>query len=291
MNEQKLKKIIEESGVIVSLTRMPSTLHYPLDSAEAQERYAKEKESNFQKAILEGAYDIATSLGAFGGSSSSFQATSPEVHKNTLINLNFAQLISNAGEITQEIEKLRSAKPLLSRLIDANAKSQWELCGTITIETSNKVSSYTENDWESHETKIKGKEAVLDMAMLFYEKILAVYDAEIVERKKSPKIKELAKNLTSNVKQAEKILPTIVKANERAQKALAQGQKPDLKTCNVYIDATTELSELSSQYSVLKKEIDFLTNERIPNLPDFPMLSQNDISADHPIKQEWRRFA
>ena len=52
MNEQKLKKIIEESGVIVSLTRMPSTLHYPLDSAEAQERYAKEKEKFTTKNIL-----------------------------------------------------------------------------------------------------------------------------------------------------------------------------------------------------------------------------------------------
>lgn len=289
MSEKELRRIIEESEVIANLTKM-HLLRFTLDSETAKEQYGKDVETNFRRGVFEGAYEIAMSLGAFGGSYSTLLGTTPEVHQNTFNNLNFAHLESNAQEIKQEIEKLKSAKPLLLKLIDADAKTQWERTFMITIETSNRAFSYNEQDWNEHETKIKSKEAVLDMAILLYQKILVVYDEEITDRKKSPKVKEIIKNMSSLVKQAEKILPTIGKANQKAQRALANGSRPDLKTCNNFIDASAELSELNQQYSTQQNQLKFYTKESLNDLA-FPALNGNDTTAEHEIKREWRKFA
>jgi hypothetical protein len=294
MNEEEIRKIIEESEILTPYLRtMPSMTSYSLDSEQAIERYKKDKalneENNYYASVFQCAFDKASWLSGSGGTFSSYQCMTPEAHKNTFINLNFAQLLSSSQAIRQEIERINDAKPLLSKLIDANAKAQWDRNYSITLETANKSSSWNERDWDSHITKNKAKQAVLDMAILLYEKILAVYDAEISERKQAPKVKEIIKNMSSLVKQAEKTLLTIGKANQKAQKALEHGIRPDLKTCNNFIDATAEFSELSHQYSIHQNQLDFYTNESSNDLA-FPALTSNDTSAEYEIKREWRKF-
>jgi hypothetical protein len=295
MNEQELRKIIEESEILAPYIRtMPSMPQYRLDSQQAIERYKSDlvtvEQDNFSASVYQCAFDIAMWVSGVGGSFSSLQCMTPEAHKNTFSNHNFAHLHTIAQEIRQEIEKLKNAKLPLSKLIDANAKAQWESCFMITLGTTNKSSSWSEPDWEKHETKIRSKEAVLDMAIILNEKLVAVYDSEMADRKKSPKIKEIVKNMSSLVKKADKIRPTITKANEKAQKALAHGTKTDLKTCKAYIDATIELSDLCQQYLTLENQLRFYTNEAINGL-DFPALTASDTSAEYEIKKEWRRCA
>lgn len=295
MNEQELRKIIEPSEILAPYLRtMPSMPQYRLDSQQAIEHYKSDLEAieqnNFNVSVCQCAFDITLWISSVGGSFSSLQCMTSEAHKNTFNDHNFAHLHTIAQEIRQEIEKLKNAKPLLAKLIDANAKSQWQGSYMITIGTSNKSSSYSEPDWEKHETKIRGKEVVLDMAILLNEKLVAVYDAEMADRKKSPKVKEIIKNMSSLVKNAEKIRPTVTNANEKAQKALAHGTRTDLKTCKAYIEATIELSDLCQQYITLENELRFYTNEAINDL-DFPALTASDTSADNEIKKQWRRCA
>ncbi len=141
-----------------------------------------------------------------------------------------------------------------------------------------------------HELKTKGQEAVLDLAILQYEKILEVYNIEASDRKKSPIVKDIINNITSLIKQAEKIHPIIVKANLKAQKALANGISPDLKTCNSFIDATAKFSELSHEYFTQKGKLDFYTDQSSNDLV-FPTLTNNDTSAEYEMKRQWRKFA
>jgi hypothetical protein len=292
LNEQELRQRIEESEVkeLIEALARSSMPRFPLDSPEAQERYKQDLEHAFRNCVLEYAHEIGTSLGAFGGSYSTLLSTTLEVHKKTFISLNFASLKTNSQEISQEIEKLKRAKPLLSRLINLEAKKQFDNTRMVTIERSNSVSSESIDDWQKYESKIKGQEAVLDLAILFYEQILAVYTQEIAERQRSPKIRELISNMTKLVNDAEKIRRYITTANEKAQKAIAQGTQPDLKTCKTYIEETIEFNDLLTKYLDLKSQLDFYTNDT-SNVASFPALSSDETSADHQIKTIWRRYA
>jgi hypothetical protein len=295
MSEQELRKIIEDSGVLaLYLRQMPSLTQYTLDSGQDIERYKKDieakEQNNFHASVYHCAFDIAMWIAGVGGSFSSLHCMTPESHKNTFSNHNFARLQSTLQDIRQEIEKLKIAKQLLSKLIDANAKTNWESCYMITLGTPNKSLSWRELDWNSHQKKIESKLAVLDLAILLYGKILATYDAEIADRTKSPKVKEIVKDMTSLVNQAEKVLQTIVKANEKAQKALTQGTRPDIKSCKAYIEESTKFNELSYEFSVCKNQLDYYINVA-PNDVSFPALTSSSTSAESEIKKEWRRFA
>jgi hypothetical protein len=295
MIEQELKRKIEESNVLARyLKNMPPMPNYRMDSEEAQTRYIRAnaitQENNFRASVLECAFDIASWVSGCGGSFSTWQCKSPEAQKATFINLSFAQLLSSAHDIRQEIGKLKNAKLLLLKLTDTDAKAKWENNFSITLLTANRASSWIEYNWKTHEAKMRGKEAVLDMAIVQNEEILVVYEAEIADRTKSPKIKEIVKNMQSLVKQAEKILPTITKANGNAQKALMQGTRPDLKSCKIFIEGCAEFSELSYEFSALKNQLDYYTHQT-PNDVSFPALTSNDTSAAYEIKKEYGRYA
>ncbi len=131
MNEKEIAKMIAESEVLEPyLRKMPPIPQYQLDSQQAIELYRKDvdamEENNFRIAVFQCAYDIAIWLSEGGGSFTSLQCMTPESHKKTFSQINFGQLETNAQGIRQEIKRLKMAKPLILKLIDANAKAQWD---------------------------------------------------------------------------------------------------------------------------------------------------------------------
>ncbi len=296
MNKEELKKIIVESGVISSyLKHMPPMPYYMLNSDEAIERYKKDseafREDNFRSSVSQYALDeVVMWVSQIGGTFGYYQYMNPEAHKNTFSNLNYAQLTAKAQEISVENERLKSAKPLLLKLISSDAKTQWEKNYAVTIEKPDRCLSWVVHDWEKHDTEIKTKNAVLDFDIIQHEEILDVYNEEIAHRKQSPKIKDIIKNMTSIAKDAEKIRLKIRDANIKAQKSLTNNSSPNLKVCSTYIDAITDFAELSHHYSVLQGQLAYFTNETA-NVPSLQGLTSDETGSDFEIKKTWRAFA
>jgi hypothetical protein len=294
MIEEKLKLIIKDIGVLNSyLNHAPMPL-YILDSPEAIERWKRDSEvnenNNFRIAVPKCANDIISEETNVRGSSSSQLCMTIEGHKNMFSGQSFVQLRTINEEIRNEKDNANDAKNNILRQINPDAKTKWESTRMVTRESSNRVYSWTVLDWEEHERKIRGKEAVLDLFMLYCDQTIAVYDAEIAERKKSPKIKELTKNAASIVKQGEKLKSTIIQSNVELLKAISNNGRPEFNKSKVFINAKMEFEDLSYQHSNLMAQLAFFTNET-ENVRSFPSLVCADISVENSIKDEWRRYA
>ena len=295
MNEEELKQTEERAHRVLAqyLSGMSWIPPYPLDSCNI-ERLKKDKEEveshNRRLAVNKAIYDFNAEVGICGHSFSSWQCMTGESLKNRLVALPLAQTQSEQQKKRQIIETAKNGKQLWSKLRDADAKDEYTRTRTVTIKTANRIRSVVPINWDEHYAKVEGVEATYDLFMVYSEEDLAIFDAEIIERKKSPKIKELTKNMVSLVKQAEKLKFAIIQANIKAQKALSSNGRPDIKTCKVYVNAKTEFDDLSYQHSNLMTQLTFYMNDTA-SIPSFPGLSCDDISAEHAIKEEWRRYA
>jgi hypothetical protein len=237
------------------LKQLSPTPQYLLDSPEAIKRWEKDREvieeNNKRLAVPPCAIDIITDETNVNGSYSSRLHMTPEAHKNTFSGQSYAQLRSTVEEIRNEKDNANTAKTNITKLINVEAEKTWENTRMVTRESSNRVSSWTVLDWKEHLKKYKGKIAVLDLFMLYCDQTIAVFDEEIAARKKSPKIKELTKNMASIAKQAEKLKLVIIQVNEKLQKALSNNGRPDFKSSKVFINAKAEFDDLSYQHSNL----------------------------------------
>ena len=293
MIKEELKQIIKESGELNRYPKQIQPIPYCiLDSPEAIERWKEDSEvienDNFRLAVYQCANDIISEETNVQGLYSSRFYMTTEAHKNTFSGQSFAQLRSTVEEMRNEKDNANAAKINISRLINANAKMKWENTRMVTRESSNRVYSWTVLDWEEFLRKNEGKIAVLDLFMLYCDQTMAVYDAEIAERKKSPRIKELTKNMASITKQAEKLKLVVIQANEKLQKALSNNGRPDFKNSQVFINAKREFDDLSYQHSNLMAQLAYYTNET-KIVPSFPSLTCTDTSAEHAIKEEWKK--
>ncbi len=179
----------------------------------------------------------------------------------------------------------------LPKLIDSRAKEQYhEGSHTTTLRLPTSSRSWTSFDWDEFETQVKGKMAVVELAILLRQKILAIYESEIAARKKSAKAKEIINRMTTIVKQAEKIRPTIAKTNAKAQRALDNHDKPDVKTSKAYVDAYAQFSDLSNEHQSLRTQLEFYTTE-LPETASLPPLRFEDTTAKDAIEKIWRNLA
>jgi hypothetical protein len=296
MNEEEMRKTINESGVLNRyLIRMPYLPLYPLDSDETIKRYKEDaayfEESEFQKATHHCAFDTRTDLVAGGGSFSSADTKTPEAHQKNLPNMSAQQLRVEAQNQRYGIDSLRDVQLLIPKLIDSSAKEEYSKGShTVTLRLPTSSRTWTFFDWDKFVNQVTGKIAVVELAILLRQKILAIYETEIDERKNSAKAKEIIKRMTSIVKNADKIRPTIANANASAQRALDNHGKPHVKTSKVYIEAYAKFSDLSNEHRSLRTQLEFYTTE-LPETANLPSLRFEDTSAKDAIERVWRNLA
>lgn len=199
-----------------------------------------------------------------------------------------AQLNDKIQNLSGFIENITDSELVVSQSINDNAKTQFEKTGLIIREDSLGNATMHRITWEKHISEVNGDKTVLKIAKQVCQQILENYTTESARRNDKKKISQLIGKMVDLAKEAEKIKPSIRRANEQAEKSFAKGRQTDIKTASAYIDATTKFNDLSDQYSNLKNELRFYTNEAL-NITEFPGLASTDISADHNIQKTWQR--
>lgn len=282
---------LEESKFFMSCKKdIPRFVPPRLNNTAEVENYLKKQAETEENQLVETALRANEEIGSNYVNRSSLLSSgelmsmraNPDSKTCTLNQLN-----DKIQKLRDFLENIADLELVVSQSINDNAKMQVEKTGLIIRENSLGNATIQRKSWDKHVSEVNGDKAVLKIAKTVCQQILENYTAESAKRNDKKKISQITTKMIDLTRNAEKLLPKITQANTKAQKSLANSKRIDLKTCNVFIDATTEFSELNNQYSNLKNELDFYTKDA-KNIPAFPALTNTETSAESEIRKEWR---
>ncbi len=270
----------------------PSPLSIPANASPQQiEAWQKEVEAQEQnaerKAYIVTAFEKAQDLGFCRDYSSWDALRTAEAHKKDLVFKNYAEKQEIWNTLKVQIETLQSAKKLNLKCLEPPFSEENKHSHQKAVVTLTGVRYEFEPSVGEYENKVHARDAIFDKVIGFLVEITQVYESHISELDKSPKIKELLKAMEKVCKQAEKLHPTIAKANAEAQKQSQFGHV-DIKTAKNYVNAKSDFDALYRQYLTLQTQLNQYTNTNA--IPAFPSLG-DDTSMDLIIKKEWVKLA